>query len=299
VIDRIIATVGDEIITLFEAQQRAAASRNPLAELMAGEGPEAGKGIKDAIDDLIAERLLVAEGRKLEIEVSDAEVDKHIKGIQDQNGWSDSDFDAAVRMLGYRDAKTYRDHARKELQKSQVLRMRVGSKIRVTDREVEEAFNREYESGKSEEEIHLWHIVFRIPDSVTLPELKAVLEKAERVAEEARAGKEPFEELAKRYSEDGSAPKGGDVGYFPRGRLQPTLEDAAFGLKDGDVSRVVQSSAGFHVIRVTDRRRVPIHDVEESRARVRYVLSEEQFQKLYTTYIRELRATAHVEVRAP
>ena len=200
-----------------------------------------------------------------------------------------------MKMLGFDDVKSYREHARKELLKSQVLRLKVGARVRITDREVEEEFNKEFDGGKTEQEVHLWHIVLRLPETVTLPLIQEKLAMAEALRTRAAAG--AFEEVARKSSEDGSAPKGGDVGWFARGRLQPTLEEAAFGLKDGEVSPVVQSSLGFHILRVTEHRRVPLKDPEEARARVRYELSETAFAKILKEYIQELRSSAHVEVK--
>jgi len=231
--------------------------------------------------------------------VSDAEVDKHVQGIQDQNGWSDTEFRTAVRMLGFADVKAYRDHARRELTKSQVLRLKVGAKVRVTEREVDEEFNRQYEGGKSEEEVHLWHIVFQVPEQVTVGEIRTTIEKAQKVRDMAASGEKPFDELAREYSQDGSASRGGDVGWFARGRLQPSLEEAAFALKDGDISPVVQSSAGFHILRVTERRRAALKDPEEARARIRFELSETAFKKLYKDYVRELKTDARVQEIGP
>lgn len=299
VVDRIAATVGEEVITRYEVEQRLASLKNPVAEMVSGGSPEERAGYQTVLDGLIAERLILAEARTLAISVSDADVDEHLKGIMTQNGWSAGDFATVIQMLGFADEASYREHARRELLKGQTLRIKVGSKARVTDREVEEAFNQAFEGGKSEEQIHLWHIVFRIPESATLTELKALLAKAGEVRALAAAGGTSFEELAKKYGEDATSARGGDVGYFGRGRLQGSIEDAAFALKDGEVSEVVQSSAGFHILRVTDRRRAPIGDVEEARARVRYELTEQAWQKAYEGYIRDLRANARVEVRTP
>ncbi len=294
-IDRIVATMGDDAITLLEVRKRAASARNPMAEAVAGRGAETDATMKAALDDLIAERLILAEARKLDITATDAEVDQHTKAIKDQNGWSDDEFATAVKMLGFEDVKSYREHARKELLKSQVLRLKVGARIRITDREVEEEFNKEFDGGKTEQEVHLWHIVLRLPDTVTLPLIQEKLAKAEELRARAAAGQ--FEAVARESSEDGSAPKGGDVGWFARGRLQPTLEEAAFGLKDNEVSPVVQSSLGFHILRVTEHRRVPLKDPDEARARVRYELSETAFAKILKEYIQELRSAAHVEIK--
>ncbi|MBM4395431.1 MAG: peptidylprolyl isomerase [Deltaproteobacteria bacterium] len=294
VLDRVVVAIGDDAITLHEVEKRAAAARNPVAEAVAGTAPEKG-GLEAALDDLVAERLLLEQARGLDISVPEAEVDKHVQGIMDQNGWSADEFATAIRMLGFQDVVSYREHARRELTKSQVLRLKVGAKVRVTEREIDEEFNRQFDGGKTEEEVHLWHIVFQVPEHVTLPQIRELIEKAQKVRDEAASGPRPFEDVAREFGQDGSAERGGDVGWFGRGRLQPSLEEAAFALPDGEVSPVVQSSAGFHVLRVTERRRVALKDPEEARARVRFELSEAAFKKLYLEYVQELRAGVRVQ----
>lgn len=297
-VDRVVASIGKDAITLHEVRKRLNAARNPVAQVFQGEGADDNAGFVTALDDIIAERLLMEEARKLGISVTDREVDRHVQGIMEQNGWNTTDFEMAIRMLGYNDPSAYRAHARKELVKGQVLRIKVGSTIRVTDREIDEAFKAAYHGGGKEDEIHLWHIVFRIPEQVSLEQINTLISRAEGVRSQVISGEKTFEEAAAEFSEDGTGAKGGDVGNFTRGTLQPSLEQAAFSLKVGEISPVVQSSAGFHILRVSEWRQVDIKDAEEAKARVRYELTEAAFQLALKGYIEELRASAHVEVRS-
>jgi len=299
VVDRIVATFGREAITQSEVTERVREMRNPLARFIADtqEDDEA-RSFAAALDDLIAERLLMREARRLQIEVTDAEVEQSLKAMREENGWSEQDYDAVLKMIGF-DRKTYFETRKQQMLRAKVLQYKVHSRVRVTDREVEEAFLKEYHNGEAEDEVHLFHIVFRIPPEVTLSRLEALMAHAIEVREQVASGALTFEEAAKRFSEDGTAQNGGDVGYFGRGQLLPALEDVAFRLDVGEVSPVVQSPLGFHILRVAERRAVPIRDPEEARARVRYRLTEEAFQKEYRAFIEELRSEARVEVRVP
>jgi peptidyl-prolyl cis-trans isomerase SurA len=295
-IDRIVASVGSEAVTLSEVRERARSGRNPVAETMTGAPASGDDSLKAALDDLVAERLILAEARKLNLEVSEADVDRHVEGIRQANSWSPEDFAQAVKMLGFGDEKSYRDHARKELLKSQLLRVKVGSKVRVTDREVDEEFARRH-PGNTDEEIHLWHIALLVSDTASVADIETMVEKVRRVREDVASGATTFEEAARAYGQDGSAARGGDVGWFTRGKLQAALENAAFALSDGGISPVVQSSVGFHVLRVTERRRVPLADAEEAKRRIRYELSESAFSRGYNEYVRDLKAGGRVVLR--
>ncbi|MBP7126457.1 peptidylprolyl isomerase [Myxococcota bacterium] len=294
-IDRVVASVGAEAVTLREVlgRVRMAGGSRPAG----GEEPVPTPAeLKAALDDLVAERLLLAEARRLSLTVSDAEVDRQIEQIRSQNQWSESDFAQAIRMLGFPTVEAYRAHARLELLKTQVLRLKVGSKVHVTDREVDEEFQRRHPDN-AEEEVHLAHIVFLVPENADMAAIQALARKAEEVQREAAGGSVPFEELARRHSQDGSASRGGDVGWFIRGKLQLSLENVAFAMDVGEVSPVVQSAVGFHVLKLLDRRRAPLADPEEARRRIRFDLSEAAFSRLYREYLEGLKTTGRVILR--
>lgn len=296
VVDFIVATIGKEAVTKYEVETRLQELRNPISRFLADTSSEGEASFQATLDDLIAERLLMREAQRLQIDVSDEEVAQSLRAMREENGWSEADYDAVLKMLGF-DRKTYFQMRKEQMVRGRVLHYKVYSRIRVTDREVTEAFVKEYYQGRGEDEVHLWHVVFRVPTEVTLEQLEALLDRARKVREEIVSGRISFEEAARRFSEDGSAQAGGDVGFFGRGELLPTLEDVAFHLDIGAISPVVQSPIGFHILRVTERRVVPLRDVEEARARVRYRLTEEAFRKEYRAFIESLRAAARVQVR--
>ncbi|HOU52614.1 MAG TPA: peptidylprolyl isomerase [Myxococcota bacterium] len=294
-IDRVVASVGAEAITFREVLDRVRMSGGPRPTGSEAAVPTPAE-LRAALDDLVAERLLLAEARRLSLTVSDADVDRQIEQIRSQNQWSESDFAQAIRMLGFPTMEAYRAHARMELLKTQVLRVKVGSKVHITDREVDEEFQRRHPDN-AEDEVHLAHIVFLVPEDADLPALEALARKADEVQKEVATGSAPFEEYARRYSQDGSAPRGGDVGWFTRGKLQLALENVAFALEVGEVSPVVQSALGFHILKVLERRRAPLADPEEARRRIRFDLSEAAFSRLYREYLEGLKTTGRVILR--
>lgn len=295
VIDRVVATIGKDVITLSEVEQRLREARNPLAQFIVGE-QDAQMSFQHVLDELIAEALLMREARKLEIEVTNEEVERSIRAMMAENGWDDEDLDTVLKMMGY-DRKRFFALHREQILRHKVLQYKVYSRLRISDREVEDAFLKEYHGGKAESQVHLWHIVLRIPTEVTLEQLEGILTRAKEIRQKIIAGEITFEEAARKYSEDSaSAQAGGDVGFFGQGQLLRSLEEVAFSLKDGEVSSVVQSPIGFHILRVTERRLAPLKDPEEARARVRYRLTEEAFHKEYKAYIQSLRAEARVKI---
>ena len=150
VVDTVVATVGTDVITQYDVKKRMQITSTPLASIMAG-----GTGMEDesaqfkqALDDLISDMLVLKEARKSGITVPREEVDAHVDQLKKRNNWTDSDFAVAVGMLGFEGVDAYRAHASNELLKSKVLRMKIGGRISVSDREVQEIL-RQVRGGKT------------------------------------------------------------------------------------------------------------------------------------------------------
>jgi peptidyl-prolyl cis-trans isomerase D len=137
--------------------------------------------------------------------------------------------------------------------------------VQVDDQQVEYYYEDNPEMFKQQKEIKARHILFRVARDASDEEVKKVKEKALSVLEKAR-NNEDFAELAKKYSEGPTAAKGGDLGYFPRGQMVKEFEDAAFALNKGQISDLVRTDFGFHIIKVEgikEERIKPLKEVSE------------------------------------
>ena len=142
-------------------------------------------------------------------------------------------------------------------------------------------------------EIRARHILLRIPAEATPAQRDSVRQLAESLRAQAAGGAD-FAALASQYSQDpGSAERGGDLGFFGRGRMVAPFEEAAFGLKEGEVSQVVESPFGYHIIRVEERRQT---DLEPQRQQFRQFLVQRAEQDAETAYLDSLSASANVQV---
>ncbi len=143
---------------------------------------------------------------------------------------------------------------------------------RPTAREVERSYNDSIELYSTPEQVRASHILLKTAGKKE-EEVKA---KAEQILKEVKAGGD-FAALAKKYSEDeGSAKQGGDVDFFGKGRMDPAFEEAAFRLKPGEVSEIVKSQYGFHIIKVTDRKAAATRTLDEVRPQIEDQLSWEK-----------------------
>ena len=138
------------------------------------------------------------------------------------------------------------------------------SKVRVSKKEIEEFYDIHRESRFHQPEaVRLRHILFRIPEGANLQEKETVRLRAEGVLRESRSAKD-FAQLAKEHSEDQSAAQGGDIGFFTPGQMLPLLDRAAFALKKGEISNVVETSLGYHILKVEETREAKTKSLKEA-----------------------------------
>ena len=153
------------------------------------------------------------------------------------------------------------------------------NKVRVTDQDVKEYYEDNFEAFKVKKQVRARHILFRLPPDATKEQEEKVKDKAEKVLKEARAGKD-FGELAKKYSEGPTKSKGGDLGYFSKGMMVKAFEDAAFKLKKGEVSDLVRTQFGYHIIKVEDIKEARTKSLDEVKGEIRNLLIENRCKEL-------------------
>jgi len=150
------------------------------------------------------------------------------------------------------------------------------SKIEVSEKDIEEYYNlhrdRKFHQAYA---VSLRHIFFRVPPGKDSKEKEAIRAKAEQVLGQAQAGKD-FAELAKKHSDDSTASRGGDVGYLSRGELLPALEEAAFALKKGEISTLVESPTGLHILKAEEIREEKTKTLKEAEKEIVRFIKEER-----------------------
>jgi peptidyl-prolyl cis-trans isomerase SurA len=255
VIDRIVAVVGDYVILQSEVDFQAQLVLMQQRQKITAEDIENLRS--DLLDQMVNDKLLLIRAlTDTMIEVSQEEVEAALDQRLDElksRFPSEAEFERqmAVEGLTYREVKAkFREEVRNQLLKDRLIGREL-SQITVAPAEVEDFFE-EYKDSlpPHPNAAKLAHILLRVePSQETLDSARA---KAERVKELIDEGRD-FAELAREYSEDPSATSGGDLGFFGHGDLVKEFEDAAFALDVGEVSGVVRTEYGFHVIKCTDK----------------------------------------------
>jgi peptidyl-prolyl cis-trans isomerase SurA len=203
--------------------------------------------------------------------------------------------------MGFQSMAEYRKHAKREIMKNQLIGREVSSRIKVDASEVQRVFSEKYGSGTNVEERRVGHVLIRLAELAPKAQVLAAEAKLKKLRADIVAGKDSFEEMARRHSQDTTAPAGGDIGWISRGDTDPDFEKTAFRIQKGVVSKPVRSSFGYHLVKVTEVRtkHVLTPDKKKSLLRqIRYRLREKQLMSLYKQWVKTLRADSFVEKKA-
>jgi parvulin-like peptidyl-prolyl isomerase len=299
-IDGIAALVEGEVITLYELMSKFVFVEVLGANIADAEKRKewAEKKKQDLLNEEINTILVLREAKKLGLSGSATRVNQHIDRIKRHNRWSDEQLMAYLQQQGFTKLAEYREHVRKEMIKSQMLNFKVGSRIKPRAEEIERIFKRDYYGGTQQDEILVQHILIRVPGLTTVPKLRLLQKRIDHVLNLVLTEQKTFEEAAREFSEDpGTRNLGGEIGWIKRGSLDPDFELSAFKLSTGQVSGVIQTQIGYHIVRVLGKRQVDIDDPKKVRQRIRMELHMERQSAAWEQWMKELRGKYHVDIR--
>lgn len=172
---------------------------------------------------------------------------------------------------------------RKRLIAETYLKQKVEQEAKVSDAEMKNFYEQNRERFKSGEQVRASHILVK-----TEKEAQDILEQIKKGA--------GFEEMAKKYSKDSTAAKGGDLGWFPRKAMVPEFEKAAFSLKEGELSGIVKTSFGYHIIKVTGRRPAGERSFDEAKDQIKANLLPAKQQEVVQRLREDLQKNAKVSI---
>jgi len=248
-----------------------------------------------ALDWLIANTLLKQEVQKYMIEVKDEEVDSAIVIVKKRFP-SEEQFLAALQEENVTTRK-FKENIVLDLKVQKLLEEQVVLQASdITTEDAKEYY--EQNSSKFEEpgEAHARQILVRVNKAATEAEAKKARKKIESIKEKLNQG-QSFEELAKTNSEGPSASRGGNLGYFARGDMVKEFDEAVFSMNPGDISDIIRTEFGFHLIKLEDfkeSKKISFEKVENDiKNYLMQIKSQEQFDK----FIKKLKEKAKIKMR--
>ncbi len=300
VTDRIVAVVNDDIITLSELNRAFEPYAKRIEATYHGNDKEAVlKQNKAAfLQRLIDQILIEHEAKKAGLGVAsikDEEVMDVLRNMLAKNNVSMENYLKKLVEEG-----SSLDNVKKEIT-AQMLRMRllrreVQSKILVTDEEIGEYYNKHRQDYEGKEAVHIRQILLPASKEAGTMMRESVRQQARQLRERILQG-EPFEMLAAQYSKEPAAAQGGDIGFVERGVILPQVEQAAFALSPGQLSEVIESDMGFHIIAVVDKRGEGFKPLPMVRNEIKAKIEDEKVSKKYDEWIEGLRKKSFIDIR--
>ena len=183
---------------------------------------------------------------------------------------------------------------------NEFLRKEVVQKISIPESELKSYYDSHKEEFKTPEMVRASHILIKVSPSASAEEKKKAKEKAEDILKKIKSGQD-FAKLAAEFSDDpGSKTKGGDLGFFEKGRMVKPFEDAAFSLKPGQVSGIIETQFGYHIIKVTEKKNAGIASFDTAKEQIKQKLLQESIKKKVAEFIdkamKDAKAEIHPEV---
>ena len=257
------------------------------------------------IDDLLRKRLIAQEIKHRRITISPTDIDDRteieFERILRQNNLTEEQAQEILQRQG-RTLESFKRELRQAVElhlQTERLRDLVVGPIEPTDQELSAYLEEHREDYDIPEQVRARHILIQVPEGASEAEIAQAKRQIEDIKRELEGGAD-FAELAKKYSQDpGSAPHGGDLGFFSRGQMVQEFEDAAFALEPGQISDPVRTQFGFHLIKVEEKKPASHPELAQIRERVLKDYIEAERDRRFEQFYNELKAQAKIFVADP
>jgi peptidyl-prolyl cis-trans isomerase SurA len=293
VLDKVAAKINSEIITLSAIEERA----DILGQKYVGAPVSISEQdlLKEALNMIIEEKLQIQEGKKFGFVIDEDAVDAAVEEIKKKNNLADGQLLEMLKREG-RTLKSYKNHIRDQIMVSKITRFEIGNRVKVSEKSIIKYYKKNQKEFWEEGKVRARHILF-ISERGSSDEKsrRSKLRQAKKVLNEIRKGND-FSKLAMKYSEDISASSGGDVGFVKRGKMVREFEEVVFSLKPGQISDIVETEYGYHIIKVDEVLPGKTLTLKDVKNRIHKILSMQKQKQVYDDWINELKKSAFIEV---
>ncbi len=283
VVDRVVAVVNDEIITMSDLQ------REEMLRKSDGKLDE-----RLLLEDMIDRKLQMAAAKRAGMDVTDKELADAVADIMKRNSLDSSQFEAALRKDGLT-LDQYKTELREQMTLSRMFNKYVRSGIAVDEAEARAYYERNLASFSLPEEVRVRQIFFPLAENATPDQVAAVKSRAQSVYERAKNG-DDFNRLVRENSSGATSTQDGDLGFMQREHLMPEIEAAARNLKPGELAGPLLCAGGFHIIRLEEVR-TPVKPFEKVKDEIVNTLYQQKVENTYRSWLQTLRSDSNIENR--
>ena len=295
VCNRVVAVVNNDVITLYELNNR--------IKEMTGEAPEElmqknQAMFRDAqqkiLGLLIDEKIAQAKIKELKIRVSEKQVDNYLEKLKRDNQWTQEDLVAGLQKEGLSYEK-YRERVKNDIERAQLIEYEVRSKIIIRDEAIQKYYEEHKGTFGAAEKVQLAGIFLTRKNLKSEEEMRELYRKAQDISAKLKAGAD-FSQMAATYSEGPGAKQGGDLGQFTVDHLEAGLKSVVEALPEGGTSDPMVRPNGIQIIMVVKKQTGRIRSLEEMREAIYGILYQEEVNRRYQNWIKELRDSAYTQI---
>jgi peptidyl-prolyl cis-trans isomerase SurA len=301
-VDKVVAVVNDEVITLSEVEEEAARIYQSLAKESSGQAlvnalAEAREG---TLNGMIDRRLISQRAKLSNTTVTDEELNAAFESTRNRMGLEPAEFKKKLERSGLTE-EIFRKQLREQVLQSKLVSYDVRAKIVVTEEMIRDYYNEHYTARTDKGSLYLLQLGCLYNPEITDPEKlkdeKAETRKrAERALDLVRKGQD-FKTLAKKLSDLPSAADGGDLGILKLDDLAPAMRIAVAPLKPGEVSEIIETSNGYQFFKLLSEKDVTTaaSSYEPLKEEIREKLHEEKLKAAYSEWVKQLRESAYIQ----
>jgi peptidyl-prolyl cis-trans isomerase SurA len=295
-VDRVVAVVNKEIITLSEVEKRIPPLKEEIVTEDRLEKQKRMQALcREVLEKLIEEKLIDQEVKKSGIKIPNKDIEALVEEIKRRNSATQEDLEKALAAEGLT-IETYKKQIEKSLQRQKLINWSVKVEEKPAEKELREVYQKNIRRYRTNETYRPAQILFATPKGATPEEIRETRKSCQMVLEKIKKG-EDFGEMALLYSQDTSSKGRGDLGYFRKGELLPVLEREALRLKVGEVSGIIRTDFGFHIIKLLDRTGTDPLPFEEVIERVKAEYYDGEMEKAFRQYLSTLKEKAVIEIK--
>lgn len=296
-LDRIVAVVNDDIITLSDLNAMYLPYANRIRE--DGYDPEQEREFlfearKEILNRLIEQKIADQEISAKKIRVSDEEVNNALERVKNENACTEEDLVNLLARDGYT-LEEYREQLKEQILQAKLVNSEVKSKIVITEDEIRDYYNKHEELYKGKTRYYLKSIFLQLLPSDNEERMSSVVKKGEDILRRIKEGLS-FEDAAKEFSEASSAASGGDIGCFFLKELTPSLKEALQELQPGGISPALRTPAGIQIIKLVKIEQIPGKSLEEAKAEIHQKLFQAIVDTKYKEWVKGLRERAYIKI---
>lgn len=297
-VDRIVATVDENIITLSELNEeghtyfQAIMQNVPTQQLES----EMQKARKEVLDQLIERLLIQQQADKFGIKISEEDIDITIDSILMENNISIADFKRDLETRGSSE-DVYRQKIRSKMLRSRLINFLIRSKIVISDEKIQNYYTLYYANKPTASGFHILQMGFLWGDKYKAKNQEEARQKAEYVRKKILEG-EDFKILARNYSDLPSAEDGGDIGIFEEKELAAYMRDTILAMQPGETTPIVQTPVGFQILKLLSSNKdnsLP-SSINDVRDEIKNLLFRQEMEKGYDQWINDIRSNSYIKL---